>query len=171
MTLHLGIAKRRSPQLADTLGSACMSPRYRSARARAWRNTLVVALNTGIERRLFGLREGDNFWPAAPVNGCRYRFLAGGIPAIAVVNAIGFGELSIHCALWPVPLAETVTPTAFADWWAGECVASGWLERRTGAHLQTFRRLRIKCRASRLAHVAGLNLEPIGYRDCGPFFM
>jgi hypothetical protein len=39
--------------------------RLSSVRGRAWRNTMVAAINAGLEQRLFGLQGGQNHWPEA----------------------------------------------------------------------------------------------------------
>ena len=148
---------------------------FATLKDKAWRNTLVAALNAGIEKRIFSIRPGDNRWEGAnnkhiAGNGCVYRFSVGDTPAIAALIDIGYDEISVHAALWPTPEVERWISVINPDLLAGEVEAIGWLERRDGAWLQVPMRMEDKyfaCVEVRLASVAALNIEPIGFADRG----
>jgi len=150
----------------------------KSARKRAWRNSMVAGINEAIDRRLFTIRPGDNRWPGASKDYGKtqpftFRFSVGEIPAVASVHDAGFDELSIHVALWPTPEGERWVKAMNAGFLAGEVFASGWLERRDGAWLQVSRGSThgwgFSCRQNRIIQVAELDLRPKGYADRGSF--
>jgi len=145
--------------------------RLRSERGRAWRNTMVAAINAGLQQRLFGLQpEPDG---GDPERGSIFEFSVGDIPGLGYVCAIGWDELNIHAALWPVAGARdwivcgNVTDHG-AGKLVGEVVASGWLERRTGCYLMPSPSL-FYCRRVRKPIVATLAVVPQGYKDHGRF--
>lgn len=145
---------------------------YKSMRARAWRNVMIAAINAGLERKLFSLRPGDNRWHAAPdERGVVFDFTFGdGVPALAYVGDGGFDELSVHVALWPTPQGRRFVRAVRAYFEAGEVYATGWVERRRGAWLQSSTR-EFSCRKNRLALVAGAAVEPRGYGDRGAIIL
>jgi hypothetical protein len=142
--------------------------RLNSERARAWRNTMVAAINAGLAQKLFGLRPDDED-PKPHV----FEFSVDGISGLGYVHPIGWGELSIHAALWP---------TAEARRWivcgnithhhcgklVGGVVACGWLERLTDRYLMASPSL-FYCRAARKPIVAAFAMTPEGYKDHGRF--
>lgn len=168
LTLEQGFIK--------TASSRQRKIRFVSQRDRAWRNLMVAAVNAGIDQRLFTVRPGDNRWAGAKAKGFTgrgethvYRFIVGGIPAIASVSDAGWDELSIHAALWPTPDADRWIVCANAGFLAGEANATSWLERMKGAWLQVARDRFLACRKHRLGTVAALDLRPNGYADRGSF--
>ena len=142
---------------------------YDSERKQAWRNIMVSAINAGIDQRLFSVLPQGNFWPGYRDDGMhhsfRYSFTVGDIPGAAVVNDIGYDELSIHAALWPTGKGLMVFEPDFDS---GEAAASGWLERNRGAWLQ-FDPAWLRCRRSKLSTVAELVVKPQGFGDRGRF--
>lgn len=144
--------------------------KYGSARMRAWRNLMVAGINAGIDQRLFTVSPGDNRWPKTermPVG--VFRFLVGDIPAVASVSDAGWDELSIHVAFWPTEDGARHVVAMNAGFYAGEVFASGWLERRDGAWLQSTAGPDFCCRKKRLHLVASLEVTPKGYADRGDF--
>lgn len=170
------------PQEAGALKTSSTRTRKvdygKSARLRAWRNVMVAAINAGLDQRLFGVRPGDNRWPGYTPDRSRhhphiYRFMLGTIPIIASIDDAGFDELSIHAGLWPTTDAERHIGAGFAGFTTGEVWASGWLERKDGAWLQTGTAgpAAFRARRARLDIVAALRIEPKGYADGGDFKM
>jgi len=148
---------------------------YTSLRDRAWRNMMVAAINTGIERRLFTIRAGDNRWPGSdtPNRGeiHVFEFDIEGIPAIASVSDAGWDELAIHIALWPTPEGKRWVRTSNGGFLAGEAFAMGWMERKDGAWLQFNGKPVFNCRKHRLRRVADVKVETNAYSDRGNFKM
>lgn len=146
----------------------------RSARWRVWRNLMVAAINAGLEQRLFGLSEGENWWPggAEDSHHCArttYRFMVDeDLPAIASVDAISGGELSINVVL--NPSKADIQPEWYCDLTSGDAVASGWVERRLGAWLQDGGE-DVHCKRALQSRLADVKIEPTGYSDQGSFFM
>lgn len=148
----------------------------KSARAKAYRNMMVAAVNAGIEQKLFHILPGTNRWPGysreltARDDGYTYEFVfAGSIPAIAHVRSASWDELSIHVALWPTPEGRDRVEAMNAGFAAGEAFAGGWLERRVGAYIQTTGGL--CCRKTRLDLVASAYIAAKGFGDRGPLHM
>ncbi len=149
---------------------------YGSIRLRAWRNAMVSGINAGLAKRLFSVRPGDNRWDGATSEEkhrrgevCIFHFMIDDIPAMASVSDAGFDELVIHVALWPTPDAEKWITSGNVGFHAGDLVACGWLERRSGAWLQATPKPGFACRMNRLATGAELTVEPVGYADRGTF--
>jgi hypothetical protein len=126
----------------------------KSARGRAWRNTLCAAINAGLEQNLFGLQAKQNWWPEAantdhheaPHGGHHiFEFSIDSIPGLGYVRDIGWEELSIHAALWPTVEARKWIICGYSGSvgpLTGEVFATGWLERLKGSprnHSSTFR--------------------------------
>jgi hypothetical protein len=88
--------------------------KYKSNRARAWRNAMVAAVNAGLQQKIFSLDPDEpGAWPPRETrdkwghHGTRvYTFSIENIPAVASVSDIGYDELSIHVALWPTKNAH-----------------------------------------------------------------
>lgn len=141
-------------------------------RNKAWRNMMVATVNAGLEKKLFTLEPGGNFWPEfepgdgksgpnAGTGAHYYTFdFPGGIPVRAYVKDAGYDELSIHVALWPTGKFMGCINTGFL---AGEAYANGWLERRSGLYLQDTRFF--TCRKHLVHEIANINIEPNGYGD------
>jgi len=152
--------------------------KYKSSRARAWRNAMVAAINAGLKQKIFSLDPDEpGAWPPRETREMWghhetrvYTFSIEDIPAIASVSDIGYDELSIHVALWPTKNAHDAIRASNAGFWAGEMFASGWVERREGRWLQRGPSL-FKCRRERIATVAALDVAPTGYADSGKFFL
>lgn len=138
--------------------------KYTSSRARAWRNLMVHAINAGISQKLFSLRPDDHRWPGSARDGWFYDFdLPGNIPARAYVRDIGHGELSVNVAALPNGNLVQYWDAGFR---AGEAFATGWLERKDGAWLQSSPG-EFKCRKALLPVLASLDVEPLAYGDRG----
>lgn len=155
-------------------------PTYKTDRDKAWRNAMVAAINAGLQQNLFTLVPGDNRWPVTSDSDerrkrrCVFRFDIGEVPAIGYVSDAGYDELSIHVALWPTKDGDRWVECWNADFAAGDVFASGWLERRDGAWLQTpidVSRTSLACRKEKLSVVAALNVEPNGFADRGRFVL
>ena len=155
---------------------------YTTERSRAWRNMMIAAVNAGLEQGLFTLHPDGNKWPHADEDthpedtknrGAIYRFEFGPViaPAIAWVGDAGWGELSIHVALWPTQDAERWIVVGNGGFTVGEAFASGWLERRKGAWLQFNGAPILQCRRVLLQSVAASPIDPVGYKDHGPLMM
>lgn len=156
---------------------------YETLGWKAWRNVMVATVNAALEQKLVTLLPDDNRWPGyvhQPLNGRNegvvFDFHVKGITAIGYVNDAGFGELSVHGALWPTADAEFWIRAAGLSrpgFHAGKVVVQGWLERKDGAWLQRSSEIRpsISCRAPHLRHVAGLNIPTLGFGDRGDFKM
>lgn len=156
---------------------------YRSDRWKAWRNVMVATINAALAQRLISLLPDDNRWPGHvgdPKNGRNegvvFDFYVNGIAAVGYVNDAGFGELSVHGALWPTPDAKywiRASGLGRPGFYSGEVVAEGWLERKDGAWLQSPSDARpaLSSRALRLRHVAGLEIPTMGFGDLGDFKM
>ena len=151
---------------------------YLSLRARAWRNMMVLAVNEGLDRGYFTMRPDDNRWSATAADDARlhrtsepfhYEFTVGDIPAMAMVNNGGFGELRVAVALWPTKEARRWLGVTFAGFLAGEAVADGWVERQDGAYLQTASKPALRCRRGLLDRLAAIEVEPRCYADRGSF--
>ncbi len=143
---------------------------YKTAHALAWRNTMVAAINAGLEQGLFDLEPGANHWEAAGAvrgdgpYGVVYHFaLADGTPAIAWVAEEGFDDLVLHAALWPTPDAERWIFCNNARRLAGEVFAQGSLERWQGAFLQPSPE-QFAAKAERLAAAVAAATEPLDGR-------
>lgn len=151
----------------------------KSVRKRAWRNSMVAAINEGLDRRLFSVRPGDNRWPGFKSDPRErsetysYHFEIDDIPAVASVHDAGYDELSIHVALWPAAEGQRWVKASNAGFHAGEVFASGWLERREGAWLQVSSGSptgnSFACRKDRLPTVAAISVRPKGFADRGNF--
>lgn len=169
-----------SADVLKTISARFHSVDYsKSSRRRAWRNAMVAGINAALSRRLFSLRPGDNRWPGAPrelheqQSAHVFHFEIEGIPAVASLWDAGWDEISVHVAFWPTKDGERWVPTANAGFLAGDLFASGWLERRNGAWLQvgsdSGKNWSFRCRKSRLAEVAALQVRSAGYADRGSF--
>lgn len=158
----------------DTTPLSSFEISYASERSRAWRNLMVAGVNAGIEQKLFTVRDDDNRWPGYDVNnrhdspGFEYDFTVAALPARAAVRDIGHGELAIHVAIKPTGKFLGVGPVA--GFMAGEAQAAGWLERKTGAWLQSAER-EFSCRKHLKAVLANLDIKPLGYGDRGRVMM
>lgn len=159
------------PGLISTVPMSALDIEYRSSRVRAWRNLMVCTINEGVRRKLFSLRPGDNRWPEATPSGTRrnpeghlFDFtLPTGLPARGYVSDIGFDELSFHVAVNP---KGTMVRAINGDLYAGDAFASGFLERKTGAWIQSSSD-RLRCRRWLLQPLAELDVHPLGFGDRG----
>jgi len=128
-----------------------------------WQNMMIGAINAGINQRLFGLGESENYWQG---ESAIYVFTLGSIPAVACVRDIGFGELAFHVAAKPTADAKEWIEAGNAGFSAGDAFATGWLERRTGKWLQTSSDA-LCCRRKLLPIIAQLDNQPNGYLPQG----
>jgi hypothetical protein len=154
--------------LIDTSPISSFDIKYHSLRARAWRNMLVAAINAGIEQkqfshRWFGAQDETSYLGRGTVYS--FSFIAD-VPGLAWVGDAGWDELSIHVALWPTEKGSRWVKAMNAGFLAGDAYASGWLERRNGAWLQTYVKS-LKCRRKYLRRVAEAAVRSNGFGDRG----
>ena len=141
---------------------------YKGERGRAWRNLMVCAINEALRNKLFSLRPGDNRWRGDEREGCLFDFaLPNGLPARGYVGDIGHAELSIHVAINP---NGDLVRAGNGGFHAGDAFATGWLERKRGAWLQSATSL-FSCRRKLLKPLALIVVEPKGYGDRGGVIM
>ena len=138
---------------------------YSSLRKKAWRNVMVAAINEGLRMGLFGLAPNDNQWHG---NGASREvlfdfLLPNHFPARCRIADIGHGELSVNVLVSP---GDGRIPCMGATFRDGEAIASGWLERKLGAWLQTTPEL-FRCRRHLVLALAGMTVAPAGYSDSG----
>lgn len=134
----------------------------------AWRNLMVAGINAGLTQKLFGLASDDNRWSG---NSCTYRFDLDGLPAIASVRGISFGELSVTVAVIPTARAEEWIGSFNSGFEAGDGFASGFFERQNGAWLQTTATPTGKFRRALIDRVSAVHVSPLGFADSGKFMM
>ena len=140
---------------------------YKGERRQAWRNLMVCAVNEALRLKLFSLRPNDNRWRGD--KGCLFDFaLPNGLPARGYVGDAPFAELSIHVAINPTDGDWVRSNDAGFD--AGDAFATGWLERKRGAWLQSSPSL-FNCRKKLLKPLASMVVEPKGYVDRGNVIM
>jgi hypothetical protein len=156
----VNIAAAKTPRRSNQLAGSLRGPKKRTA----WRNLMVASINAGLDQGLFGLAVNDNRWGSE--YGI-YRFDFDGLPAIACVRDIGFGELSVHAALNPTDRAEDFIRTHNAGFVVGDAFASGWLERERGPWLQASATPTGAFRAELLDQVAAAHIPAKGYADNG----
>jgi hypothetical protein len=177
--LHLGFAIKRDGEGPNAFINIAVpkSSRRRSdlagtlrgpKKSAAWRNMMVGAINAGLEQGIFGLAPDDNRWKSE--YGI-YRFDFNGLRAIACVSDIGHGELSVHVALNPTDRADDFIRSHNAGFAAGDAFASGWLERKLGAWLQTSGAPIGSVRAPILDQIVAARPTPKGYADSGRMMM
>lgn len=156
----------------DTIPSSGWDIEYTSLRDRAWRNMMVAATNAAIEQKLFSVRPGDNRWPGWDQKATHvFSFTFGAdIPALGSVYDVGFDEIAIHVGLWPTARGEELIDAWSAGFHAGEAFATGWLERKNGAYLQS-NTTSLKCRQKRLRTVAEVDIKPKCFGDRGKLIM
>ena len=130
-------------------------------RAKAWKNVMSAAVNVAIERGLIDLD------PGVDVDQCVFGFKLEGFPAVAGISDSGYGEVAVRVAVIPTERGSDLVRCFGSGFRAGDCYASGWLERRAGgaARLVT---PRLHCRAWLLPLVAAAGVKPDGYLDRGP---
>ncbi|MHB8286061.1 MAG: hypothetical protein ACYDD1_15485 [Caulobacteraceae bacterium] len=152
-------ATRQRTQLAGSMRGA--------ARKAAWRNMMVAAINAGLEQGLFGLAPDDNRFE----DNATFRFQFDGLPAIAHIRDISFGELAVHVAVNPTDRAEDWIESHNAGFLAGDAFASGWLEREKGRWLQVSDSPVGCVRTALLDQVVAARVAPKGYADAGRVMM
>ena len=134
--------------------------RYKSQRARAWRNLMVSVINAALERNLASLEYSEN--EDQPKQTCFDFALANGMQCRGCVNGTRHGELSFAVC---VNHKAEEAPSANCSLRTCDATAFGWLERKDGKWLQDSRN--ISCRRPFLTHIADLDIEPMGYSDRG----
>ena len=163
------------PELISTMPLSAFDIEYRTVRERAWRNLMVCTINEGIHQRLFSLYPNDYRWAGYEPkkdgqvkDGCLFDFMLPiGLPARGYVGDAGFGELSIHVAVNPNGKSVRAYNAGFD---AGDVFAAGWLERETGAWLQSSTS-KFNCRKSLLKPIADIEVRPRGFGDRGRVIM
>jgi hypothetical protein len=156
----INIATPKTPRQRSELAGSMRGPRKKAA----WRNMMVAAVNAGLDQGLFGLAEDDNRWGTE--YGI-YRFDFDALPAIACVRDIGHGELSVQVAINPTDRADDFIRTHNAGYVAGDAFASGWLERKLGAWLQTQANPTGSVRTALLDRIIATRPNPQGFADSG----
>jgi hypothetical protein len=155
-----------------------MTSPYKTPRAKAWRNLLIAMINAGIEQKLIGLKEDENYW-TSPADekgrvfekGVTFDFSVGEMPAAGYISDAGFGELHLCAALFPREDRKFIRGFN-SGFHAGEAFAHSWLERRKGAWLQTPNgKLTFSCRRELVRKLAAVSIAPLGYADHGRFMM
>ena len=141
---------------------------YKTSRQKAWRNLMVLAINEALKQHAFTLIPGDNRWRSVSDGNVRighfFKFAVDeNFPCLGWVSDIGFDELAIHVALNPIGDGIKVGNPNLRD---GDAIAYGWLERRTGAWLQSSCE-QFHCRKALLAPLANLSVRPKGFGDRG----
>jgi hypothetical protein len=103
-----------------------------SARAMAGQNLIVASVNTALTRRLIALE-------CELATQAKFEFTLDGRPVIAYVNDAGFDEVSVHAICCPTELGREFIRCEILHGRReyGEAVTFGWLERRSGKHLQS----------------------------------
>lgn len=163
---------QRTGTVISTVPPSADDIEYKSIRNKAWRNLMVCAVNEGLKRKLFSLRENDDRWPGSEFDtpdkgGKGYVFdfsLPDGKSAKGYVAKAGFGELLIHAAA--NPKNDDMISVGNAGFRAGDAFACGWLERRNGAWLQSATDL-FTCRKNLLESLASIAVKPFGYGEKG----
>lgn len=146
----------------------------RGIRWQVWRNLMVAAINAGLEQRLFGLSEGENWWPGGAEDShycerCTYQFMFDrDLPMLVGIDAISGGELSVNVVL--NPKRADIYPDSLCDLHDGDAVAYGWLERRMGAWVQDGGE-DVHCRRALQARIANTVIRTAGYSEQGSFIM
>jgi hypothetical protein len=145
-----------------------MAERYTTPRQIAWRNLMVAGINAGLDANLFGLGEGENFWPHSERNSYALEFMFGDmIPARVEVHAAGLGELSIAVYLCPTKQADEAGKIVGIGFRISEAYAHGYFERRTSKHLQSPPKPNFSCCDTLLETIAEMKTEPEGFEDHG----
>lgn len=146
----------------------------RSQRWQAWRNLLVMAINAGLDQRVFGLSPNENWWTGGNPDSHKcergtFHFTVNeNLPAVASVDAISGDELSISVIL--SPKKSGITPDLFCGLRDGSAVAHCWLERHLGAWIQDGGE-DFRCKRDMVPFLSGLSITPSGYADQGSFIM
>jgi hypothetical protein len=147
---------------------------YKTERKRAWRNIMVAGINAGLAAGLFTIRPGDNRWAGAnnrnAPNQAHVTFdLAPGLPALAWFSDAGYEELNVGVTVNPTD--DTIRlHHGSLDFHFGDATAQGWLERKTGAWLQSAT-TRFKCRQKLQQKLATLSVRPRCFGDFGRVIM
>jgi len=131
-------------------------------RALAWRNLMESAIRVALDRGLLTLD------PSVEVESQVFAFKLDGFPAVAGISDSGLGEVAVRVAVIPTERGHELVRSFGSGLRAGDCYASGWLERRAGGpRLQTPGRTSFRCRRWLLPLVTAAEVVPIGYRDRG----
>jgi hypothetical protein len=168
---EITIAGRKPAELGgvvSTMPDSAYDIEYKTARQKAWRNLMVCTVNAALERKLFTLRPGDNRFPDDMRRGELFDFtLPNGMPARGSVADAGFHELSVHAAVNP---KGDMVRAFNAGFDAGDAFGTTWVERERGTWMQSSDSS-FNCRKGLLAHLAALQVEPMGYGDRGRVIM
>lgn len=137
---------------------------YKTVRQLAWRNLMVYAVNAALEQKLFSLRPGDDRFKDNLRQGQTFDFvLPNGLPVRGSISDAGFEEISIHAAVNPKGDAVRAFNAGFD---AGDAFGTTWVERRTGAWIQSNDR-NFTCRRYLAPTLAALEVNPAGFGDKG----
>lgn len=152
--------------VVSTMPSSAYGIDYKTPRQRAWRNLLVHAVNAALNRKLFTLRPGDNRFPDSEKSVTFDFALPNGWPARVYVADANFDEIAVHVAVNP----HTAYVSAMAGFDAGDIVGMTWVERRTGAWMQSSFK-EFHCRQDMLREMASMDAVPQGFGDRGRVIM
>jgi hypothetical protein len=148
-----------------------------SRKAKIWQAVMVAGTNEAIRRRVFTIRPGDNRWVTnRDTRGIGFEFEVEGNPAYFHVSDAGWDELAIKVTVWPTrdigKWGHVAMHHRDAAYHAGDLHASGWLERRDGAWLQTSSGPKLYCRIARMELASQFTLQtPLGFAAVGPLRM
>lgn len=153
--------------LISTVCKNGLPVKYVGARAKAWRNLLVSAVNAALERKLFTFRPGDNRWPKDAYGEHRFEFtLPNGMPAAGFVRDVGYDELVVYATAEP-----TDGPVRWdSERQAGSATGFVFLERSRGAWLQSAERTFHGTRPATAA-LAEMSVAPHSFGDRGQVIM
>jgi hypothetical protein len=114
------------------LGFKAMGSSIKGVRNKARLNLIVATINVAIERRLISL-------DCQPIADTTFEFELAGLPVLASVTDIGFGDVSVKALVAPTELGRRFVKPALFHGHRRFGVATGWgvLERQTGRYLQT----------------------------------
>lgn len=136
---------------------------YKSPRQKAYRNLMVSAVNAALEQKLFSLRPGDDRFIDNNRSGHIFDFRVAGMLARGSIAEAGFDEIAIHAAVNPKGDEVRYSSAGFR---AGDAFGYTWVERRTGAWMQSADSS-FRCRKALLSRLVELVVEPCGFGDRG----
>ena len=147
-----------------------MNSKYFRLNEIAWRNLMLSAINAGLEQGVFDLTPEHDFLPDERLKEvvCYHYKFADQVPVHVRVYSIGHGELTFEVDYnWtPNGQQKLFGPTMA---YRGDAFASGWLERKAGLWLQ-YTPSRFAFCAPVVTKIAAVDIDPLGYADCGRFY-
>jgi hypothetical protein len=128
---------------------------------------MVSAVNAALERKLFTLRPGDDRFIDNNRSGHIFDFQVAGMLARGSIAEAGFDEVAVHAAVNPKGDEVRYSSAGFR---AGDAFGYTWVERRTGAWMQSADSS-FRCRKALLTRLVELVVEPCGFGDRGNVIM